>query len=129
MANLDVGPTGPRAHRPEDHSAKTTKQPLEQQGEQDQAEKLYGMLPEDNPESAEALFRMGYLRLLRGDFRGGVEAFTACLKKRNSWPQAQLNVGIASWRAGDLVTARRRIRGCPRCKGPAVAAPPYPRDV
>jgi tetratricopeptide (TPR) repeat protein len=79
---------------------------LEQQGEQDQAEKLYGMLPEDNPESAEALFRVGYLRLLRGDFRGGAEAFTACLKKRNSWPEARLNVGIACWKAGDLAQAR-----------------------
>jgi tetratricopeptide (TPR) repeat protein len=37
---------------------------------------------------------------------GGAEAFGACLKKRSVWPEAQLNVGIACWRAGDLVKAR-----------------------
>src|SRR5436305_474229 len=54
---------------------------LEQQGETNAAERLYAMLPEDNSDSAEASFRIGYLRLIRGDFRGGAEAFSACLKK------------------------------------------------
>jgi len=80
---------------------------LEQQGERAEAEKLYARLPENNPESEEASFRLGYLRLLRGEFRGSSEAFLACLRKRADWPEAHLNAGIAFWRGGDPGAARR----------------------
>ena len=79
---------------------------LEQSGERDAAEKLYGGMPEDDAEAADAGFRLGYLRLLRGNFQGSAEAFAACLKKRPDWPEAQLNAGIAWWRAGDAAAAR-----------------------
>ena len=38
------------------------------------------------------------------------EAFKTCLKKRNDWPEAQLNAGIASWKSGDLLAAAKAFQ-------------------
>ena len=80
---------------------------LEQQGERDQAERLYTQLPEDAPEWCDGCFRLGYLRLLRGDFAASAEAFETCLEKRPDWPEAYLNAGIAYARSGNSDVARR----------------------
>jgi tetratricopeptide (TPR) repeat protein len=80
---------------------------LEQQGERDQAEQLYARLPEDAPEWCDGRFRLGYLRLLRGDFAASIEAFEACVEKRSDWPEAYLNTGIAHARSGNSDAARR----------------------
>ena len=80
---------------------------LEQQGEREEAEALYARLPEDAPEWCDGCFRLGYLRLLRGDFAASVEAFEACLEKRSDWPEAYLNAGIAYARSGSSDAARR----------------------
>jgi tetratricopeptide (TPR) repeat protein len=80
---------------------------LEQQGERDEAEKLYASLPEDASEWCDGCFRLGYLRLLRGDFAASAEAFEACLEKRSDWPEAYLNAGIAYARTGSSDAARQ----------------------
>ena len=51
---------------------------LEQQGNFEQAEKLYAQIPEKDPEWDDAQFRMGYLRLQRGDYKSSIEAFEGC---------------------------------------------------
>lgn len=35
------------------------------------------------------------------EFRGSIEAFENCLRKRNPWPEAQVNLGLAYWKMGD----------------------------
>src|ERR1035438_4413752 len=52
-------------------------------------------------------FRLGYLRLLRGDYHGSAEAFQAVLAKQPNWAEASLNAGIAFARSGDPATARQ----------------------
>ena len=74
---------------------------LEQQGERQWAEKLYARINEDAPEWCDASFRLGYLRLLRGDYANSAEAFEACLAQRADWPEAHLNAGIAYARSGN----------------------------
>ena len=37
----------------------------------------------------------------KGDFRGSIEAFQSCVKKRNNWPEAHVNLGIAYWRLSE----------------------------
>ena len=44
---------------------------LEQQGQKEEAERLYVKLLARNPEWEDAWFRLGYLRLQRDDYRGG----------------------------------------------------------
>lgn len=80
---------------------------LEQQGERNWAEKLYARLPENAAEWCDARFRLGYLRLLRGAYASSAEAFEACLGKRQDWPEAYLNAGIAYARLGQPEAARR----------------------
>jgi tetratricopeptide (TPR) repeat protein len=80
---------------------------LEQQGERGQAEQLYAGLPEDATEWCDGCFRLGYLRLLRGDFAASAEAFEACLEQRQDWPEAYLNAGVAYARSGNSGAARR----------------------
>jgi tetratricopeptide (TPR) repeat protein len=80
---------------------------LEQQGERDQAEELYAKLPEDAAEWCDGRFRLGYLRLLRGEFAGSAEAFETCMEKRPDWPEAYLNAGIAYARSSNSDAARR----------------------
>src|SRR6185436_2293032 len=45
-------------------------------------------------------------RLQIGDDKGSAEAFEACLEKKRSWPEAQLNAGLAYWKMGDMKQAR-----------------------
>jgi tetratricopeptide (TPR) repeat protein len=75
---------------------------LEQQGAKEEAEKYYAKLTAQRADSSEdAWFRLGYLRLQKGDFRGSIEAFQSCVRKRGDWPEAHVNLGIAHWRLGD----------------------------
>jgi protein O-GlcNAc transferase len=74
---------------------------LEQQGAKEEAEKLYAKLTAQKGDAEDAWFRLGYLRLQKGDFRGSIEAFQACVKKRNNWPEAHVNLGIAYWRLNE----------------------------
>jgi tetratricopeptide (TPR) repeat protein len=80
---------------------------LEQQGERNWAEKLYERIPEEASESCDAIFRLGYLRLLRGDYAGSALAFETCIHLRPEWPEACLNAGIAYARLGEPENARR----------------------
>ena len=68
---------------------------LEQLGERNEAEKLYAKLPEKNPEWEDASFRLGFLRLQRGDFRGSAEAFERCLERRPECGRKRVERGIA----------------------------------
>ena len=95
---------------------------LEQQGERDRAEEIYAGLPEDAPEWCDGCFRLGYLRLLRGDFAASAEAFETCLEKRQDWPEAYLNAGIAYARSGNSGAARR-------CFGKALLLRPDSSDA
>ena len=83
---------------------------LEQQGERQWAEKLYARINEDAPEWCDASFRLGYLRLLRGDYANSAEAFEACLVQRADWPEAHLNAGIAYARSGNGQAARKSFQ-------------------
>src|ERR1035437_6795638 len=83
---------------------------LEQQGERQWAEKLYARINEDAPEWCDASFRLGYLRLLRGDYANSAEAFEACLMQRADWPEAHLNAGIAYARGGNATAARKSFQ-------------------
>jgi tetratricopeptide (TPR) repeat protein len=78
----------------------------EQLGEFEAAEKLYAQVPQNSPDSDDAAFRIGHLRLERADYPGSIQALEACLEKRPNWPEARLNLGIAHWRAGDKEAAR-----------------------
>src|SRR5262249_37328585 len=80
---------------------------LEQQGERNWAEKLYERIPDEAPEACDAIFRLGYLRLLRGDYAASSQAFQACIDRRPEWPEACLNARIAYARSGDPAQARR----------------------
>jgi tetratricopeptide (TPR) repeat protein len=83
---------------------------LEQQGERQWAEKLYARINDDAPEWCDASFRLGYLRLLRGDYANSAEAFEACLARRADWPEAHLNAGIAYARSGNGQAARKSFQ-------------------
>ena len=84
---------------------------LEQQGEKEEAERLYVKLLTRNPEWEDAWFRLGYLRLQRADHRGAAEAFQNCVRKRSPWPEAQLNLGLAYWNMGDQESAAKAFEG------------------
>jgi TolA-binding protein len=58
----------------------------------------------------DASFRLGYLRLKRGEFAGAVDCFEACLKQRKDWLEALVNLGVASWKFGDLESAASAFR-------------------
>ena len=84
---------------------------LEQQGERRLGrEALRARSPKNAPEWCDATFRLGYLRLLRGDYGTSAEAFQACLAKRPDWPEAHLNAGIAYARSGNPDAARRSFQ-------------------
>jgi tetratricopeptide (TPR) repeat protein len=83
---------------------------LEQQGERQWAEKLYANIPDDAAEWCDATFRLGYLRLLSGEYAASAQAFESCLSKRSDWPEAYLNAGIAQARSGNADAARRNFQ-------------------
>jgi len=58
---------------------------LEQLNDRQRAESLYAQVPETAFEWCDAHFRLGYLRLLRGDYHGSAEAFQAVLAKQPNW--------------------------------------------
>jgi tetratricopeptide (TPR) repeat protein len=84
---------------------------MEQQGERQWAEKLYARINEDSPEWCDASFRLGYLRLLRGDYEPSAADFEACLAQRADWPEAHLNAAIAYARSGNGAAARQHTIG------------------
>ena len=57
---------------------------LEQQGQKEDAERLYVKLLSRNPDWEDAWFRLGYLRLQRGDHRGGAEPSSPACSAQ--WP-------------------------------------------
>ena len=74
---------------------------LDKQGSKEEAERIYTRILARTPILEDVWFRLGYLRLERGDYRGGAEAFHACVAKRPDWTEAQLNLGICCWNMGD----------------------------
>jgi Tfp pilus assembly protein PilF len=83
---------------------------LEQQGERQWAERLYGNIPEDAAEWCDATFRLGYLKLLSAEYAVSAQAFENCIAKRSDWPEAYLNAGIAYARSGNPEAARRNFQ-------------------
>lgn len=77
---------------------------LEQQGKTDQAEALYLKC-----DSEGAWFRIGVLQLRRGDYQGAIKALTKCLGKREAWPEAEFNLALARWKAGQHQAAADRF--------------------
>jgi tetratricopeptide (TPR) repeat protein len=74
---------------------------IEEQGRAEEAEPLYAELAEqDFPEREDAQFRLGYLKLQRGDYAGAADCLRACLQKRPSWTAAELNLALAYWKLG-----------------------------
>jgi tetratricopeptide (TPR) repeat protein len=91
------------------HPKATSWPVLEQQGERNWAEKLYERILDEAPESCDATFRLGYLRLLRGDYQSSAMAFQICIERRPDWPEACLNAGIAFARCGNAAAARHHF--------------------
>ncbi len=54
---------------------------LDKQGSKEEAERIYTRILAKNPDLEDVWFRLGYLRLERGDYRGGAEAFQ-CLRRQ-----------------------------------------------
>jgi tetratricopeptide (TPR) repeat protein len=74
---------------------------IEEQDLREEAERLYAELAErESPERDEAQFRLGYLKLQRGDHAGAAECLRACLQRRPSWSAAELNLALAYWKLG-----------------------------
>ena len=82
---------------------------LEQQGNLDQAEGIYSELAARNPGDENVQFRLGYLKLERGDAAGAAAAFEACLRKRAQWNDAEVNLGLAYWKSGQADKAREAL--------------------
>ncbi len=78
----------------------------ERLGNPSEAEKCIEKLVEVDPEREEAWFRVGYLRLLRGDTAASIEPFRVCVSKRPDWLDALMNLGVAQRRLGDLEAAK-----------------------
>ena len=80
---------------------------LDKQGAKEDAERVYVKLLGRNSDLEDVWFRLGYLRLERNDYQGASEAFQTCVQKRQDWPEANLNLGIACWNVGDSEGATR----------------------
>jgi tetratricopeptide (TPR) repeat protein len=85
------------------------------------AEKFCAQLAAKPPKSDAAPFRLGSLRLERGDYPAAADAFRLCLKTRPDSPEAQLNLGLALWKSGKHKEARQVLE--------AVVAAPYCLDA
>jgi len=79
---------------------------FERLGNNEEAEKAMEKLLENEPEREDAWFRLGYYRLLRGDYAGSIEPFRTCVSKRSDWLDALINLGLAQWRTGQLEAAK-----------------------
>ena len=79
----------------------------ELQGDGVEAENLYNQLVSGNPDWEEAWFRLGCLRLQRGEFQVSADAFQACLKSRPSHHGSLINAALAYWCMADLSSAQR----------------------
>jgi tetratricopeptide (TPR) repeat protein len=74
---------------------------IEEQGLTEEAETLYAELADRNaPEREDARFRVGYLKLQRGDYSGAVDCLRTCLQERPAWSAAELNLALAYWKLG-----------------------------
>ena len=63
------------------------------------------------PEREEAQFRLGYLKLQRGDTSGAAESLRACLQKRPAWNAAELNLALAYWKMGQFSQSQDVLQG------------------
>ena len=75
-------------------------------GRMDEAATLYSTLTARNPQHENAWFRLGGLQLEREDFRSAAESFRNCLRKRASWTEAEVNLGLAYWKLGQHAQCR-----------------------
>jgi tetratricopeptide (TPR) repeat protein len=82
---------------------------FERLGNNEEAEKAMEKLLENEPEREDAWFRLGYYRLLRGDYAGSIEPFRTCVSKRSDWLDALINLGLAQWRTGQLEAAKATL--------------------
>jgi len=64
---------------------------------------------ENEPEREEAWFRLGYMRLQRGDFAGSIEPLRNCVSNRPDWLEALIDLGLAQWRSGDLEAGKNSL--------------------
>jgi tetratricopeptide (TPR) repeat protein len=74
------------------------------------AEEQYSRLVEQYPDTQDAWFRLGYVRLQLEDFPGCLKAFDACLALPGSCPEALLNIGIAHWKMRNIEMAKEAFR-------------------
>ena len=102
---------------------------LEQQGEKEEAERLYVKLLSRNPEWEDAWFRLGYLRLQRADHRGGAEAFQACVRKRVAVAGSAVEPGLVATGIWETTTAPpRRLKPCSNpIRNPSTRCAVWPR--
>jgi protein O-GlcNAc transferase len=74
---------------------------IEERGLTEEAEALFAELAERiSPERDEAQFRLGYLKLQRGDYPGAADCLRGCLQRRPAWSAAELNLALAYWKLG-----------------------------
>src|SRR5581483_10752538 len=83
---------------------------FEAEGAKDEAERTYARLLARNPELEGAWFQMGYLRLEKCDYRGAVEAFQHCVFRKHDWSEAQFNLALSAWQAGDRDAAAKAFQ-------------------
>jgi tetratricopeptide (TPR) repeat protein len=93
----------------------------EKSGSTGEAERLCELLAAKGPQPEAAQFKLGALRYERGDYAGSVEAYRNCLKERPDWPAAQLNLGMALWKAGQRAESRQKLE--------SLTAAPYSTDA
>jgi tetratricopeptide (TPR) repeat protein len=78
----------------------------EQRQQFQEAQTYYEALVAHYPDAQEAWFRLGYLRLERGDTSGCIEAFERCRKS----PDVLMNMGLAHWKTGNRDEAESIFR-------------------
>jgi len=91
-------------------------------GRKEEAETIYSELVTRNPGDENAQFRLGYLKLERGDAKSAIAAFQACLKKRSEWDDAESTWALP---AGEPA-CRSRPAPCSRRWWPASPNPSTP---
>ena len=74
-----------------------------------EAEPYFEKLVALQPDFEDAAFRLGYLQLQRAEYAGAVDSFETCLKTREDWVEALLNLGLACWKFEDLDAATRNL--------------------